>query len=422
MNRKRILSLVGASHHTASVDLRERLTVPEANLPTALHHLTDDGAEAMLLSTCNRTEVYLVAAEPATEATLAHLCDVDPASLAGCCYAFQEEEAVRHLLRVASGLDSMVLGETQILGQVRDAFETAVAAASIGRVLGRVLPLALEVGKRARTETSISRRSLSPSAVAVQLAREALGDLREATALVLGAGEAGRATAQSLKEAGIRHILVANRSAERGEDLAQLIGGEPLPYDALLDGLVAADIVISSTGAADHVVTAQLVREAVALRSQRRLLCVDIAVPRDIDPEVALIPSVTLHNIDDLEAICETNLRDRANEIASVETIVADGLADYVEWRGVEPMVPTIGALYQRADAIRRSELERTVARLPGLSPDERDLLDVMTASLVRRILHTPVAAIKARGGDPRAHELASLAQELFSLSADPDP
>ena len=415
------LSLVGASHHTAPIDLRERLALPETGLPAALTMLLEEAREALILSTCNRTELYLVGDDAATEALLERLRGLTNHELNGSCYRLEEEAAVRHLLRVASGLDSMVLGETQILGQVKDAFEVALATGTVGRVLGRVLPLALEVGKRARSDTAISRRALSPSSVAVELARQALGDLRPLSALVLGAGEAGRATARCLKDAGVSRILVVNRTAGHGTDLARLVGGDPLPYEEFGRGLVEADIVIASTGASEHVITAAHVAEAALRREGRPLFCIDIAMPRDIDPAVAKIPGVVLHNIDDLEAICEANLSGRADEIAGVETIVEDGLSDYLEWRAVEPLVPTIGALYQRAEAIRSAELERTVPRLHRLSEEDRDLIDVMTASIVRRLLHTPVSALKARARDPRAALLAELTQELFALPSEDD-
>ena len=413
------LTLVGLSHRTAPVELRERLAFSEPALRRALDQLGSGMTEALVLSTCNRTELYLVSGEArATEDLLARLRGIETLDLVGSCYRFEDELAVSHLLRVASGLDSMVLGETQILGQVRDALETATAAGSAGRMLGRIVPLALEVGKRARSETGISRRALSPSSVAVELARQTLGDLRPVAALVIGAGDASRAAARSLKAAGVTRIMVANRSFDRAEALADSIDGEPLPYAELERGLRAADLVIAATGSSDHVLTASLLAEARRDRNQH-LLCIDLAMPRDIDPAVAFLPGVTLHNIDDLEAICAANLQDRVNEIAAVEAIVEEGMADYREWRAVEPLVPTLGALYQRAEVIRRAELDRTVPRLIGLSQEDKDLIDVMTAAIVRRLLHTPVAALRARAGDPRAPELAQLTQELFALALD---
>ena len=411
--------MVGASHRTAPVDLRERLALPPESAREALKRLLPYG-EALILSTCNRTEIYVVSREVrASAAMLANLRTLDPEDLLAVCYTLRDEEVVLHLLRVAAGLDSMVLGETQILGQVRDAFDAATAAGTVGRVLSRVLPLALEVGKRARSETAISRRALSPSSVAVDLARQTLGDIRPLVALVIGAGDAGRAVARSLKAAGVTRILVTNRSAEPATFLAGSVGGETLPYADLPNALTDADIIIAATGASDHVLPASLVAPALQKRGGRPLLCIDIAMPRDIDPGVGELPGVVLYNVDDLEAVCAENLRDRKSEIASVEAIVGEGLADYREWKAVEPLVPTIGALYQRAEVIRRTEVARTVPRLAHLSDEDHEMIDVMTAAIVRRILHAPVAALRARGGDPRAPELAELAQELFDLSSD---
>lgn len=411
------MGLVGISYRSAPMALRERVAFGEEQIPQAL---TDVGArwrEGFVLSTCNRTEFYVVGDHsPPSEGLLAELRGIDRRELAGRCYTLREEEAVRHLFRVASGLDSMVLGETQILGQAREAFETALACGTIGRTLGRVLPLALEVGKRARAETGISRRALSPSSVAVELARRELGDLRPCTALVIGSGDAGRATARSLKGAGVTRLLLVNRTVERALAAAQAIGAEAIPYGAMAHALAQADIVITSTGASDHVVTDSLVREVLPARGGRPLLCIDIAVPRDIDPAVGQLPAVVLYNIDDLEALCEDNRRVRTREIAAVEAIVEEGLADYRSWRAVEPLVPTIGALYQRAEAIRRAEIRRTLPRLGNLSQEDQDLIEVMTASIVRRLLHGPVAALKARGRETPAEELARLAHELFAL------
>jgi glutamyl-tRNA reductase len=415
------IALLGVNHRSAPLALRERLALTEEQVPGALRELSVDADEAFVLSTCNRTELCVVSRgdDPGEDlfSILANRRDVTRDELAGHTYLLFGDAAVRHLFRVACGLDSMVVGESQILGQVRDAFELALSERTIGRVLGRVLPLALEVGKRARTETNISRGAVSPSSVAVQLARQALGDLQASSVLVIGAGDAAQATVRSLADAGVAQIVVANRSLTRAEDIASDVGGTAVPYAELSQALCCADIVISSTGAADHIVLADDLRVVAELRGGRPLLCIDIAVPRDIDPDAAKIPSIVLYNVDDLEALCAANLQERQREVAGVEEIVEEGLLEYRTWYSAQQVLPTIGALYQRAESIRRTELERTVRRLPALSAQDRDLIDVMTAAIVRRILHGPVAALKARTGDPDVQDLAQVVQELFALA-----
>ncbi|HZT06675.1 MAG TPA: glutamyl-tRNA reductase [Chloroflexota bacterium] len=414
------LSVVGVNHRTAPLSLRERLAITDAALPSALQLLRAVAREAFVLSTCNRTEVYMVsddsdAADAMTE-ILAQYTGVGRGEIEAHRYVRSGEGCVRHLLRVASGLDSMVLGETQILGQVRDALESAATAGAIGPVLGKVVPLALEIGKRSRSETRIGAGAISPSSVAVDLAKRALGDLRSRAVLVVGAGDAAQATARSLVDAGVREILVVNRSLQRAEEVAAVVRGRAVPYDDLVEGLCAADIVISSTSASEHVIGVPDVRAAMNRRGDRSLLFVDIAVPRDIDPAVASIPRVILSNIDDLEAICSANLLNRQREVAAVEEIVDAGLNDYRQWASLQSLVPTIGALYRQAESIRQSEVARTIPRLQSLSPDDRELIDVMTAAIVRRILHSPVAALKERGQGPDAERLVRWVRELFAL------
>jgi glutamyl-tRNA reductase len=416
------LCLLGLNHRSAPVALREQLAIVEERIPATLAALGKLAREAYVLSTCNRTELYVVADASAMTAVemlqnfLIHTRGVSHAELQGHVYTHSDEDAVRHLLRVASGLDSMVLGEAQILGQVRDAYEAATAVGSIGPVLGKILPLALETGKLARSQTKISWGAISPSSVAVDLAKRALGDVHARPVLVIGAGEAGQATVRSLREAGVGHIVVVNRSFARAEELARQFGGRAALYEDLNRALEGADIVISSTASGQHIVTTADAHEVMKARAGRPLLCIDIAVPRDIDPEVGSIPGVHLYNVDDLEAVAAANLKDRRQEVPAVERIVDEGVADYRAWRSVQDVVPTIGELYQRAESIRRAEVERTVRRMPTLSQDERELIDLMTSAIVHRLLHGPVSVLKARNGDPGAEERARVVAELFAL------
>jgi glutamyl-tRNA reductase len=418
------LTLFGLNHRTAPVQVRERLAFTDDEQSEALTALSQLGDEACILSTCNRTELYLVSdlahPESALVEFLAVSHEVQPFEVRQHSYSLDEEEAVHNLLRVASGLDSMVLGEAQILGQVRSAFQAATEAGTVGRILGRALPLAIEVARRVRTETHIGRGSLSPSSAAVELARSALGDLHERSVLVIGAGDAGKATARSLVDAGVGRIVVANRSLSSAQEVAADVGGNAVLNTELLAAMEASDIVISCTGAADHIVSLDDIHRVMERRAHRLLFCVDIAVPRDFDPAIAQIPNVHLYNIDDLRSISAAHLLDRQREAEAAEAIVEDGLEDYRAWRAAQGLVPIIGALYERADAIRRTEVERTMRRLQSLSPDQRDMIDAMTASIVRRLLHDPVSALKARRSGMDSPELARLVQELFALPNEP--
>jgi glutamyl-tRNA reductase len=417
------ITLVGVNHRSAPIALRERLTYTEEEIPATLQALSASAAEAYLLCTCNRTELYTVSEQPDTGTWLpdflAHSRRVPRGDLEGHYYVRAGDEAVRHLLHVAAGLDSLVLGEAQILGQVGDAFKAASAAGTVGRVLGRLLPLALEVGKRARAQTRIGQGFVSISSAAVDLARTALGDLHACRVLVIGAGDAGQATARSLADAGVAEIVVANRSLQRAEEIAMAVGGRAIPQSEILPALESVDIVISSTGASEYLVSAAEVAPRMTCRQSRHLLCIDIAVPRDLDPRLAEIPGVLLYNVDDLKAVTAANLEDRQREVAAVNAIIDEGVEDFLAWRTVQQVVPTIGALYRRAEAIRRTEVDRTLRRLGTLSPDELNIIDAMTSSIVRRILHDPVTTLRARGADPEVRDLARSMQELFRLPAD---
>jgi glutamyl-tRNA reductase len=417
------LALLGLNHRSAPVELREQLAFADEMLPDALQALREIGEEAYILSTCNRTELYLVgdALDPhgALIEFLATARQVPAADLAAHAYFSTGRDAARQLFRVACGLDSMVLGEDQVLGQVRSAFQHAQGARTIGRVLGRLLPLAIEAGRRARTETNIGRGALSPSSVAVSLAQRTLGDLRSRSVLVIGAGDAGKATARSLMHAGVERIVVTNRSSTRAHDITETVPALAVPYAGLTDALLAADIAISCTGASEHILSADDLRGVMERRPDRPLLCIDIAVPRDLDPEIAAIPAVHLYNIDDLEEACGDNREERTREAAAAEKVVEEAVAEYGNWLETRELDTAIGALYEQAETIRRHEIDRTVGRIPALSAEDRSLIDLMTSSLVRRLLHGPVSALRDQADGSNSRELARLARELFGLSAD---
>jgi len=414
------LAMLGVNHRSAPVDLRERLAIGDDRLAGALAQLRELGDEAYILSTCNRTELYLVGEDPepwvALIDFLARAQQVPADEFDAHCYFMTDDAAGRNLFRVASGLDSMVLGEDQVLGQVRSAFQVAQATGVVQRTIGWLLPMAIEVGRRVRTETGIGRGSVSPSSVAVSLAQRTLGDLRSRSVLVIGAGEAGKATARSLVQAGVERILVTNRSSQRVEHVTAAVPAVAVPFAGLTEALHTADIAISCTSATEHVVSTEELRSVMARRPDRPLLCIDIAVPRDFDPAIAEIPAVHLYNIDDLEEACAENRDERGREAAAAEVIVDEAVEEYRAWRRTQDLAPVVGALYQRAEAIRRAEVERTLRRLGSLSAEDRVLIDLMTSSIVRRLLHGPVSVLKADADDANGSELARLARELFAL------
>jgi glutamyl-tRNA reductase len=411
------VSLVGVNHRTAPVEVRERFAFAADELPRALVRLREEFKGAVILSTCNRTEVYIVAPTPLADAwpvvkVLSELKDACGRHI-DLFYAKSGEDAARHLFRVAAGLDSMVLGEAEILGQVRAAFVAAGAAGSGHPLLSRLFHTAIRTGRRARAETAIGREPVSVSSVVATLARKMLGDLSGRCVLVVGTGEAGGRTAHSLVENGVSRLLVMSRTHERAEQLAADLRGEAVPFDALPTALSEADIVITSSGAPSFLIGPDLLAPAAARRDGQPLLFIDIAVPRDVDPVVEQFPHVRLYDIDDLQAISQESIRAREREVAAVDAVIEGELRRFVAWWRTLSVVPTLRALQHRAEVIRQYELERTLPRLGSLTKDERRRLEAMTRAIVNKLLHPPIASLKS--GNDGAERAAAL-QELFDL------
>ncbi|MDO8616825.1 MAG: glutamyl-tRNA reductase [Dehalococcoidia bacterium] len=408
------VTCVGLNHLTSPVEEREKLAFGPAELPPALAAVSATAGGAVLLSTCNRTELY-AAVQPGHD--LVDLLNgikgtqIDPAHF----YVLQHREAVRHLFRVASGIDSMVLGESQILGQVRDAMSAATAAGTLNGVLSRVFHSALAAGKRARTETDIGRHAVSISSAAVALARESLGDLAGKTVLVISAGSMGKLAAKSLAQQPGARVLVANRTRERALAVAGEIGAntEAVPFSQLGDALAGSDIVISGTSAEGFIIGPAEVRPLMAARNGRGLLFIDIAVPRDIDPAVREIRDVHLFDIDDIEAVAGEGWRERRAEVSRVEMIVEEEVNAFLEWWRSLDVYPVIAALRGRAEAIRRHELERTLRRLPEMDEGSRLRIEAMTAAIVKKMLDRPIARLK--DGADKGLYMEAL-QDLFDV------
>jgi glutamyl-tRNA reductase len=424
--------VVGLNFKSAPLELLERLAVDHERLPKALTHLLDRDHvhEGVILSTCNRVEVYTAISRFHGGATdvrrfLAEFHHLEPQDFADQLYSYYEERAVRHLFAVASGVDSLVVGESQILGQVREAFRAAQAEQAVGPVLTTLFGQAIKVGRRARTETDIAAGPTSTLAVGLRVAERQLGPLTGRRVLVVGAGKMGRLAGRSLRAAGVGELVVANRSSANGAALAGELGGRHVPLDRVGDELAAADLVVASTASMAPTVTAATVAEALARRrpaglSRSPLVLLDLGVPRDVDPEVRGLPGVFLADLDGLRAVLETEDGGRAAEVERVRRLIAEESSGFMTWQREVRLGPVIRALRARAEGIRRRELARAEARLAGLDDAERAAVEAVTRRLVNKLLHEPVVRGKALAAGPDGDLYARMLRELYALE-EPD-
>lgn len=419
---------VGLNHHTAGINLRERLSFSEDSVRSALARIGCGSdafpgciKEMVILSTCNRVEIYAVSTVEdysTLEDYIEEVKAVPRATFSRYLYCLSGLEAVNHLLRVSAGLDSMVIGEHQILGQVAGALEVARSQRSAGPILTRLFQTAIRAGKRARTETAIGQNPASISSMAVRLAEMVIPDLKMASILVVGAGEMAELAVESLRKRGSNTIKVINRTQARARLLAERWGGEAAAYEQLSEALKAADVVITSTGAPHTIIREKMVSEVMASRAARPLVIMDIAVPRDVEPDVAHIRGVMLYDLDSIQENLEDSLNGRAREIPQVERILDEMQEEFDAYLALLDVFPIIAQLHQRAEEIRQVELEKTLRRLPNLSDREREHLSALTQSLVKKILHPPISRLRNAAGSPEALEFAEAARELFDLEA----
>jgi glutamyl-tRNA reductase len=418
----RLLAL-GVSHKTAPVALRERLALPEGRAVRVLAELVagEEILEAVAISTCNRTELYLVAAdtveaENAALAELSRQAGIRPTELLGRLYSLRGREAVEHLFSVAAGLDSMIVGEAEIQGQVKRAYELALVEGVTGPLTNRLFRDALAAGKRVRTETAISRSRVSVSSVAVDVARRLLGDLETRRVLVVGAGENGELTAQALGEQGVQTIFVANRRYDRAIGLAQRFGGAAVRFDDLPAQLVDADIVVSCTASPHQIVGRDEMEVVIEQRGGSPLLLIDIAVPRDIDPTVRDLAGVTLYDIDDLQREVARNLSGREAEATRAHSLIAEEAERFEAWLASLDVVPTISALRARADAIVERVLRENEPRWESLSEEDRRRVELLARTVVKRLLHEPTRRMREAGDEDDAYLYVQALRELFGL------
>lgn len=414
--------VIGLSHQTAPVDVRDRVAVPSSEALLALESLfgLDTVDEGALISTCNRTEAYAITRDPdaTRDEVVRLLCDrsgMTPEELEDHLFVHRDTEAARHLFSVASGLHSMIMGEPQIAGQVKDAGRLALESGCSSRILNRLFRSAVEASKRARTETEIAAGAVSVSFAAVELARKIFGDLSNKTALVLGAGEMSELTVRHLVENGVSALLVASRTMSRAQDLADAVDGQAMGWEDAIENLHRADIVISSTSAPYHILRQDQVAAAMQSRRNRQMFLIDIAVPRDIDPDVGQIYNVLLYDIDDLQAVVGDNIKKRSEEAEKARTIVEEEVEGFKAWLASLDVQPAVVALRRAFHEIMTSELQR--AKLADLTDEQQERVAVLLRQFTNKLLHAPTTQLKASAeqGDGAAH-VDSLIQ-LFNLS-----
>jgi glutamyl-tRNA reductase len=415
--------VVGLNHKTTPIDLRERLHFPMTTIEEPLEKLAHytEGGERVILSTCNRVELYghvqhLAHGSGRLQQFLSDYHGIAADALTPHLYSYHGEAALRHLFRVVSSLDSLVIGEPQIAAQVKEAFAIARRASATSAVFNQVFERAFAVAKRVRTETRISEHAVSVSYAAVELAKKIFQDLSAKTVLILGAGEMSELTARHLISHGVQQLLVANRTPERALELAAKLAGQGVALAELPGYLPKADIIVSSTGASELVIRKADVQNALKLRKNRPMFFIDIAVPRDIDPAVNELDNVYVYDIDDLQHVVEENRKAREREAAVAETIISGEVEDVLKWFDEQQVVPAVIRLRRKAETIRNQEIEKLFTRLGPLSDSEREAIEAMASSIINKLLHTPIVRLKqasqARGGGRYLQAL----RDLFSL------
>ncbi len=408
--------VIGLNHHTAPVEVRESLSWNRDQSHELLQAMSSNGVPGVPLSTCNRSEFYFLETGPDDGRILRELLvkhfGVSQEHLGKYLYEYRGFDAIQHLFRVASGLDSMILGEDQIIGQVRQAYRLASEQSAVPGLLARLFQQSSRVGRRVRRDSGIGRHPLSVSRACVDLAGLVVGDISGSCVLVVGAGEAGETAAEALSYAGARNVTVVNRTYSRAAELAGRLSGRAMAFDQLPQALAGSDIVIGCTGSPGYVLPASMISETMAARPERPLFLIDIAVPRDIDPEAGRLRNVSLCDIDDLESVSNTGRRER--EAVAAEALASEEAWQFEQWRrGLESLPPVID-LRRRAEDLRRAELNRTLKRLNGkLTDEERASLDAMTRAIVNKLLHSPTVYLK----DQAPSQGRQAAENIFGVS-----
>lgn len=417
------LLVVGLSHKTAPIEMRERLAFPEKNMEEPLLSLKGHPGmnENVILSTCNRVEIYSQTendsnGEFALKEFIASFHGLPLSEFDDHLYCHTDKDCVYHTFKVASSLDSMVVGEVQILGQLKDAYEIARRTDCTGPILNQLFERAFFVAKKVRSETGIAKNAVSISYAAVELAKKIFGDLNDKAVMLVGAGEMAELAARHLVSNGVRTVVVSNRTFDRAVSLARELNGSAIRFEQFDQELVRSDIVICSTGAPHYIIKKKAVKEALKARKNRPIFFIDISVPRNIDPEVNDIDNVYLYDIDDLENVIQYNIKEREREAQRAESILIDEVEKFLSWQAGLDVVPTIISLREKMEAIRKQEMEKALSRMNNLSREDKKAIESLTASMMNKILHHPTISLKKSGQGSNSAEFIQMVRHLFNL------
>ena len=416
--------VVGLNHKIADVDVREKLAFSGPKLEEGLSRFKELSGveEAIILSTCNRVELYANVTDALTASEsikdfLSQFHGIKRGSLDNALYMYDDTNAVRHVFRVASSLDSMVVGEPQILGQLKGAFDLALSKKTTGVLLNKLMKKAISVAKRVRTETKIAENAVSISFAAVELAKKIFTDLSKRVFMLLGAGEMAELAAKHLITTGVNEVLVSNRTYDRACDLAKEFNGRPVKFDEFIQEMVRSDIVICSTGAPDYILTKNQMQKVMRERKQRQVFIIDISVPRNIDPGINDLDNVYLYNVDDLQGVVDANMFERQKEAEKAEKIIEEEIDTFLKWQSSLDSVPTIVALREKAEEIKKEELDKLLHKIPEIGAKEREAIEYMASALVNKLIHPPTAALKEASEDKDA--IVATIRRLYGINGE---
>ncbi|WP_127586188.1 glutamyl-tRNA reductase [Paenibacillus koleovorans] len=417
--------VVGLNYRTAPVEIREKFAFAEQDLPEALRQLqaTKSILECVIVSTCNRTEIYAVVDRLYMcgyyiRSYLERWFGIPREYMKDYLYMYEDQPVIEHLFKVTCGLDSMVIGETQILGQVRDAFLRSQEEKATGTIFNRLFKQAVTLGKRAHAETAIGENPVSVSYAAVELGKRIFGHFRSKTVMIVGAGKMSELTLKHLTGQGADRLLVVNRTMAKAEELAERMRGTAVPMEQMLEAMKQVDVVISSTGSADYVLVKQQIQRVMTSRKSRPLFMIDIAVPRDLDPEISKVPNVYLYDIDDLQLIVETNLNERRKEAVKIEAMIREELASFDQWFKLLGVGPVIQALQEKANDIHRETMDNLMLKLTDLDEREAKVIRKLTKSMMNQMMRDPILRVKELAGERHGDQTLALFTDLFALEA----